>query len=104
MSSSLRDVAESTLHTVADFVDDAYHSIELPKLEMPKLDIPGHRRRSTNWPAIVLIGLAILGVGVVLKFLFGSRSAAQPVAQESTAKNAVRDAADTSSQPRAKAS
>lgn len=69
MSNTLRDVAESTLHTVAEFVDDAYHSIDLPKLELPT------RHKGSKVPVWVLIGAALLVVAVVVKLLFGgSRS------------------------------
>jgi hypothetical protein len=71
MSNTLRDVAESTLHTVADFVDDAYHSIDLPKLhsiDLPKLEMP-RRRKSSVLPALLIVGLALAVIAVVLKLV-----------------------------------
>lgn len=71
MSNILRDAAESTIHvaestlqSVADFVEDAYRHIELPHIALPT------RRRSSavRSVAIALLGLAVVA-GVVAMLL-----------------------------------
>ncbi|MDP2291307.1 MAG: hypothetical protein Q8M22_08960 [Actinomycetota bacterium] len=70
MSNILRDAAESTMHvaestlqSVADFVEDAYRNIELPHIELPS------RRRSSPVRSILVAVLgvvALVGVAAML--------------------------------------
>lgn len=70
MSNILRDAAESTMHvaestlqSVADFVEDAYRNIELPHIELPT------RRRSSSVRPVLFAVLGVLALAGVAAML-----------------------------------
>lgn len=97
MSNILRDAAESTMHvaestlqSVADFVEDAYRNIELPHIELPS------RRRSSSIRPIVFAVLGIVALaGVAAMLLRRFEGAASKGRHDSEAADATKKDATT---------
>jgi hypothetical protein len=56
MSNSLKNVVESSAHTLSDLVDEARSRIE----DLPQLARPRRRRARRRWGSIALVGLIAL--------------------------------------------
>lgn len=62
MSSTLRDTAEHTVHTITDLVSDAMQHIEIPHVDLARVT---GRRRSLSPASIAAIVVAIAFAGAV---------------------------------------
>jgi hypothetical protein len=62
MSSTFRDTAEHTVHTISDLVSDAMQHIEIPHVDLARV---AGRRRSLSPIAIAAIVAAVVLVAVV---------------------------------------
>lgn len=70
MSNALKSAAESTVHTLTDFVEGARDrledAIENVKDELPTLSRPKQKSHTTRWALIALVGVLLL-VGMIAR-------------------------------------